>query len=417
MYATPCAAIAAAGPGETIEVMAGSYDGDHCSWTTDNLTIRAVGTGRAKIDAGKSGANIQEDKGIFVIYAPNATIEGFEFVGATATQMNGAGIRHQGTNLVVTNCYFHDNQDGLLGAPGTANTGEVTIQNSEFSSNGAGDGQSHNMYLGNYAKFTLIGSYSHGANVGHLLKSRALENDIFANRLTDEEGTTASYEINLPNGGLSYIIGNLIEQSAASQNGGIIDHASEGMNPDNHLFVVNNTIVNDKGSGTFVQTTVTEPAVIMNNILTGGGTVTNQSAAVLTTNFTDGDPMLVDAASYDYHLRAGSPCRDMGTDPTGMEIPTLQYESPLQAVTRTSVGKIDIGAYEFGNTPPADSGAPDGGGASTTRADSGTDGATSNDSSDSGGCSCTLSRSSPPTPAGLLLALAWLITRRRRASR
>ncbi|HEY8039735.1 MAG TPA: hypothetical protein VIF15_08080, partial [Polyangiaceae bacterium] len=42
-YAKPCAAIAAAQPGDTIEVDAGSYDGDTCAWSTDNLTVKAVG--------------------------------------------------------------------------------------------------------------------------------------------------------------------------------------------------------------------------------------------------------------------------------------------------------------------------------------------------------------------------------------
>lgn len=74
-YAKPCAAIAAAEPGDVIEVDAnGNYAGDHCSWSTDNLTVRGVG-GRAKIDGGKDPANIAAGKGIFVITAPNLATE------------------------------------------------------------------------------------------------------------------------------------------------------------------------------------------------------------------------------------------------------------------------------------------------------------------------------------------------------
>src|ERR1700733_2940314 len=222
-YAKPCDAIAAAKAGDTIEVDAGSYDGDHCEWSTDNLTVRGVG-GRAKIDAGLNQANIANDKGIFDIDAPNATIENFELSGAKSDpgSANGAGIRHQGTNLTVRNCYFHYDDDGILGAPATDGTGEVLIESSEFANNGVGDGQSHNMYLNHYAKFTLRFSYSHGAKVGHLVKTRALENHILYNRLTDEAGTTASYELTFPSAGLSYVIGNLIEQAATSQNSAII---------------------------------------------------------------------------------------------------------------------------------------------------------------------------------------------------
>ena len=141
-YAKPCAAIAADQPGDVIEVdAAGSYDGDDCSWSTDNLTVRGVG-GRARIDAGKNVANVSAGKGIFVISAPNATIESFELAGAVAgASKNGAGIRHQGTNLTVRNCYFHDNEDGILGSPAADATGTVLIEATELANNGQGDGQ------------------------------------------------------------------------------------------------------------------------------------------------------------------------------------------------------------------------------------------------------------------------------------
>ena len=71
-YPTPCAAIAAAGPGDTIEVDAGSYDGDTCAWATDGLTIRGVG-GRARIDL--TGVTPAQQKGIFTISAPVLSAE------------------------------------------------------------------------------------------------------------------------------------------------------------------------------------------------------------------------------------------------------------------------------------------------------------------------------------------------------
>jgi hypothetical protein len=72
MYATPCDAIAKANPGDTIQVDAGSYSGDTCAWSTDNLTVTAVG-GRAKIDL--TGVTPAQQKGIFTIAAPNATCD------------------------------------------------------------------------------------------------------------------------------------------------------------------------------------------------------------------------------------------------------------------------------------------------------------------------------------------------------
>jgi MYXO-CTERM domain-containing protein len=369
-YTKPCAAIAVAQVGDTIQVDAvGSYDGDTCAWTTDNLTITGV-NGRAKIDL--TGVTPAQQKGIFTIGGTaSATIENFELSGAaisSAAGNNGAGIRFQGLNLTVRNCFIHDNQDGILGAPGTANTGTILIENSEFSSNGAGDGYSHNMYIGDFAEFTLQFSWSHLAKVGHLVKSRAYKTSILYNRLTDELGGTASYEADIPNGGTAAVIGNLIEQSATSQNPGIITFGEEGTPAgyDTHLSVVNNTVVNDLGSGTFVIDPTSTAAVVTNNIFEGGGTVSSQASAVLTTNFT-GNPMFVDVANYDVHLMAGSPCIDMGTTPAAGMNPVFEYVQPLSEVARTVVGaKIDIGAYEYGLATDAgvigpDASPPDGG--------------------------------------------------------
>ncbi len=436
-YATPCAAIAAAQAGDTIEVdAAGSYAGDTCAWSTDNLTVRGV-NGRAKIDA--TNTAVAQQKGIFVIAAPNATIENFELSNAAISAgagNNGAGIRHQGLNLTVRNCFFHDNQNGILGSPSTDGQGEVLIEGSEFSHNGAGDGFSHNMYLGHYAKFTLHHSYSHRGNVGHLVKTRAYVNFVMYSRITDETGGTASYEIDVPNAGTTYVIGNVIEQSATTQNPAIIAYGEEGAtNPDAHLFVVNNTILNDNGAGTFVSIGNGSPASIVNNVFTGGGTITAQAAAAQVANFSTGNPMFVNQAAYDVHLAAGSPCIDQGSTP-GMNgsqslSPDHEYAHPLSQVTRAIVGtKLDIGAYEFGNAGTLDGGANDSGvgdgGAIDGSADAsavdgsladggaidGGNGATSGDSS---GCGCGVaSGASDVAPACGVLALCALFVRRKR---
>ncbi len=348
-YATPCAAIGSAQAGDRIEVDAsGSYNGDTCEWTTDALTVVGI-NGRAKIDL--TGIAPAQDKGIFTIDAPNATIESFEFSGAAISQAdgnNGAGIRHGGTNLTVIDCYFHDNQDGILGAPPTAGAGSVTIQASEFYNNGAGDGFSHNMYLGDYGSVTVVGSFSHHANVGHLLKSRGYVNTIMYNALLDETGGTASYEIDLPQGGTSTIIGNFIEQSAASMNPTIVSSGEETpLNPTQQIYLVNNTIVNDLSSGTFTSFIGGTTALLENNIFHGAGTITTGGSAMQVTNWTDaqGDPML--GSSYD--LLAGSPCIDAGTLPMQSLIPTMEYVAPSMLVGRTVAGAaIDIGADEVG---------------------------------------------------------------------
>jgi hypothetical protein len=370
MYAAPCAAVAAASDNDTIEIdAAGSYDGDVCAVAKNGLTFRGVG-GRPKIDA--AGKNYG-GKGIWVISGNDTTVENIEFSGATVPDQNGAGIRQEGRNLTVRSCYFHDNENGILSG-GSAGT-EVLIEYSEFANNGFGDGFSHNMYIGHEGRFTLRHCYSHGAKVGHLVKSRAAENYILYNRLSGEDGT-GSYEIDLPNAGTSYVIGNLIQQGAATQNSALVTYGLEGTAPENPghaLFVVNNTFVNDRSAGsTFVSVggAITTPVVITNNIFFGGGTISTQASAVLQTNFAQGDPKLVDRAGFDYRLAPGSPCINAGSDPgTGAGfalLPARQYVHPTSAIDRTIEGAVDIGAYEFGS--PMDAGMEAGADAADTGA-------------------------------------------------
>lgn len=349
-YATPCAAIAAAAAGSTLLIDAsGSYNGDVCGWSTSGLTIRGV-NGRPHIDA--AGQN-SGGKAIWVISGDNTTIDNIELSGCQVPDKNGAGIRQQGTNLTVMNSYFHDNEDGILAGDNAAST--ISITYSEFAHNGAGDGQSHNLYINHVARLVFEGNWSHQANVGHLLKTRALQNFILYNRLTGEAGGTESYELSMPSGGLTYVIGNLIEQPTTSQNSAILDYLSEPAtaNPDTRLFVVNNTFVNDLGHGTFMQigATTSNSVVATNNIFFGGGTISTQATAVLSHNYSGPDPMFVDAADYDYHLLRGSPAIDAGTDPgTGAGqslVPTEEYVQPTAGMARPQDSTIDIGAYEW----------------------------------------------------------------------
>jgi hypothetical protein len=407
-YAAPCAAIAAASAGDRIEIdAAGTYSGDVCTWTTNGLTIVGVG-GRPRIDA--NGMSSQ-GKATWVISGDDTTVENIELTGATATDANGAGIRQEGKNLTVRGCYFHDNQDGILAGDAPGST--IVIEGSEFAHNGAGDGQSHNLYINHVDKLVFRWNYSHHAVVGHLLKTRALVSDIRYNRFSDEADGTASYEINVPNAGTTMIVGNVIEQGPMTMNSAIIDYGSEpsGFNATTDLYVVNNTVVNDRAAGgTFVQIAamVTTPAVLTNNIFVGGGTITTQASAVQTTNYSGTTPMFVAPTSFDYHLVAGSPCADAGHDPGmtagGVSLaPLMEYVHPAMVEGRVSVGTIDIGAYELGGaTPLVDGGetmdlaiAGDGGPATGVGAH---------------GCGCTLGARPAPPSAALFVIILVLLT-------
>jgi hypothetical protein len=351
-FATPCAALAAAADGDTIQIQAALYSGDVCAFSQNNLTIVGV-NGRPHIDANKQSA---QNKGIWVPSGSNLVVDNIEFSGATSTSKNGAGIRASGVNWTVRHCYFHDNQEGILESNIAGSN--ILIEFTEFARNGYKNGMSHNVYIGHASQLTFQYNYSHDSIVGHLLKSRAAVNYVLYNRLSDESGT-GSYELDLPNGGTSYVIGNLIQQGTSSQNSTIVTYLEEGVNSQNpgmDLYVINNSIVNDLTTGTFIfiGTADTVPAVIKNNIFVGAGTLTNQTGAMLASNFS-GNPLFVNQATFDYHLTAGSPAIDAGTDPgsaNGFSLtPVFDYVHPACGETRSTAGSaIDIGAYEFGNS-------------------------------------------------------------------
>jgi hypothetical protein len=349
-FQAPCAAIAVASPGDAIEIDAGLYRRDVCVIRQYNLTLRGI-NGRAHLEAEDASA---QGKAIWVIHANDVVVENIEFSGASVPDQNGAGIRAEGMNLTVRNCYFHDNQDGILESNVAGSN--ILIEFSEFDHNGFGTGQAHNLYIGHAGSLTFRFNWSHRAKVGHLLKSRASQNYIYFNRLTDETGNS-SYEIDLPNGGSSYVIGNLIEQGKNTGNSTILSYLEEGVSlltAGKDLHVINNSFVNDRpAGGIFIHlASAADSAVVTNNIFAGPGAVCDQPNATLTANFV-GNPLFVDASGFDYHLTAASPAIDQGSD-TGPLTPAFQYLHPACGEERVATGAgIDIGAYEFGGAGAA----------------------------------------------------------------
>lgn len=238
-YSTLASAVAAAHNGDVIEVQAGTYTNDFAT-ITKNITIEGVG-GMVNLVATEAPPN---GKAILVTDA-NVTLDNISFSGASVPDGNGAGIRYETGNLTINNCYFHDNQDGLLAASDPS--GSITINNSEFSHNGTGDGYTHNLYVGEVGTLTIDNSYFHDAVVGHEIKSRADTTIIENSRIIDGPNGTASYSIDLPNGGHAVISNDVIEQGPNSQNPIIISYGEETSTPyaNSALQITNDTIIND----------------------------------------------------------------------------------------------------------------------------------------------------------------------------
>lgn len=329
--------------GDTIEIDAAVYARDVAVFRQRSLTIRGVG-GRPTLLADGASA---EDKAIWVIRGGDIRIENLEFVGARVPDRNGAGIRHEAGRLVVKGCVFRENESGILTA--NARDSELEIEDSEFGDNGAGDGQSHNLYVGSIRSLKVTGSYFHHARVGHLLKSRAERNHILYNRLTDEAGGRASYELDLPSGGIAYIIGNVIEQSSTTENSGIISFGAEFYGwPRNELYLINNTIVDDlPRGGTALRVRPGSVKVkAVNNLLLGGGSLESAIAGEYAANFNAHQSDFAAPSRLDYRLKAGVKLIGRASDPgvaDGMPLrPEREYVHPRQ--TRA----IDGGTYSPG---------------------------------------------------------------------
>ena len=243
-FSTISSAVAAAQPGDTVQVQAGTYTNDFAGYI-DGLTIEGVG-GQVNLVATQEPWN---GKGIFDV-GGNTTLKNLAFSGAADGDGNGAGVRYEGGNLTIQNCLFDNNQDGLLGNPDP--NGTITIDSSEFYGNGTTAGNAHNMYIGNIKQFTITNSYIHDANTGHEIKSRAMNNTIENNRIFDN-GSTASYSIDLPDGGNAEVQGNVIEKGSNSGNPNVIAFDEEGgahtvsgsPNPGNTLDLTSNTVLDD----------------------------------------------------------------------------------------------------------------------------------------------------------------------------
>lgn len=337
----PSAAAAVARDGDTVLIDPGTYAGDVATWTQDDLTLRGDG-GRAHLRADGRSA---QGKAIWVVAGDRTRIDRIEFSGATVPDQNGAGIRQEGTDLTVTRSWFHDNQNGIL--TGADPDSDIVIRRSRFFRSGAGDGYTHNLYVGAVRSLTVTGSWLWGADVGHELKSRAARNTIVGNRF-DDAGATASYSIDLPNGGRSLVVGNVVIQGPRSENPALVSYGAEGLtHPSRTLWVVHNTFVNRRASGTFVVLADGSRAQLRNNLLVGPGDLTGAVGAASRGNRRVDPGGFVDATADDFRLRASSPAVDRGVRVPRRWRPRSEYVHPARLVRRVSVGRPDLGAHEL----------------------------------------------------------------------
>jgi len=319
--------------GTLVEVDAGEYIGDAAAWPQHGLTLRAVG-GRVTLVA--AGAHVQ-GKGLFVTTGRRQRIEGFDFVGAAVPDRNGAGIRLEAGTLTLVDCGFRDNENGVL----TANDEriELDIVDCDFGAILPREGRTHNLYAGAIGRLAVSGSYFHHGLHGHLLKSRAALNHILYNRLTDEIGGRASYELEFANGGVAVVMGNLIAQSSTTENPHLISFGAEGaIWARQALYLVHNTLVDQlPGGGVWLRVSPPQTDVVLaNNLLVGTPKLAAEGHWLRRANFSAGWEEFVRAARDDWRLRPDSALRgkavDVGEGGGVRLLPSREYRHPHATV-------------------------------------------------------------------------------------
>jgi len=240
-FSTIGAAVAASHDGDVVQVQAGTYTNDFVTINT-KITLQGVG---GMVNMVNTQGWLPNDKGILITNT-DVTIDHFDISGATGSSGNDAGIRQQAGALTVTNCYFHNNENGILASANATST--LTIQNSEFAFNGNPNGSAgtHDIYVGDIAKVSIDNSYFHDVTNGYnLVKSRAAETDITNSRMFDGNGN-ASYEVDIPNGGILHMENNVIQQTNNSGNLVMVAYGAEGItHTTNSIYMNNTTMLNE----------------------------------------------------------------------------------------------------------------------------------------------------------------------------
>lgn len=407
-YTSPCKLAAAVQlqPGDVIEVEPGTYK-DACRLTASGtaeqpITIRGIAAERPVFDA--TGIDLSGSGSVprAIFQFTNASywvLEHLELTGAANASNNGAGFRVTagGHDVTVRDCSIHDNQDGAM----SDGASTITIESSEIFHNGANDGQSHNLYLqGDTVR--LVGNHIHDSVGGQNVKLRTRYVEIIGNVIEN----AGNYEIDLiqgPNTTMAnahaVLIGNLIiRATSADNNTQTILFGTDNPNDatpsrNGALYAINNTFIlrNSRNQLFHVLTSPSPPAAthvyLYNNIVhttAAGAQLTSDAAtqdfitgsnnfittgiggvpAALTGTLDGMDPGF--AGTDDYQLAASSPAIDaslaqpMYVDGSGTMqdgTPALEPTPPIGSEARYVIGAgVDLGAFEYGNMPPAGGG-------------------------------------------------------------
>ena len=264
-FKAPSAAAAVARDGDHVAIQPGSYF-DCAVWNANKLTIEGIGDPDKIVISDKSCMG----KALFVTVGEGITIRNLTLTRSRVPDGNGAGIRGEGQNLTIDNVRFVNNQNGFMS--GTQG-GSLTILNSLFDRNGVClSACAHGVYAGGYDLVHIENSRFIGTKQGHHIKSRARRTEVIGCTIEDGAEGTASYEIEVPNGGSLVVRGNTIVKGPKAENhSAMIVIGAEGVTqPTEELTIENNKIRSDGNWDTyFVNNITATEAMLRGNTLSG----------------------------------------------------------------------------------------------------------------------------------------------------
>ena len=264
-FAAPSNAAKAARDGDRVLIQPGEYF-DCATWEANKLVVEGVGDADKVVITDKACGG----KALFITAGNDITIRNLTLTRARVPDGNGAGIRGEGIDLTVEGVRFVNNQNGILnGSPG----GKVIIRNSDFVRNGTCEQAcAHGIYINQSALVRVENSRFSDTREGHSIKSRAARTEVIGTTIIDGPNATASYLIDVPNGGSVVVRDSTFEKGPQAQNrSGAIMIGVEGVNqPTREIVIENNTFRNAGSYDTFfvVNATATE-AVLRGNRISG----------------------------------------------------------------------------------------------------------------------------------------------------
>jgi hypothetical protein len=199
-------------PGDTIRLTAGEHF-DCIVIHQPDITIEGTGKPEDTVITDKTCAG----KGLIVTYGARATVRNLTLTRSRVPDGNGAGIRAGAIDLTVENVRFINNQNGILADPDRSST--IIVRDSVFEQNGSCLAAcAHGIYVGQIKLLHVEHSRFFETKQGHHIKSRAARTEVIQCDIADGPRGTASYAIELPNGGGLLARGNTIEKGPLADN-------------------------------------------------------------------------------------------------------------------------------------------------------------------------------------------------------